>query len=165
MKTRRVYSTHDVEAAQHALQAARQHGVENDDLSLVARGDIELQQIPDDRKEARTDMLPAVARGALGGGAAGLLAGLVAIAVPPLGITLAGAGALTAAGALVGSWSSALMGSTVPDPVRRTFEEQIESGRILLVVDAEPEVLDRAETAITAAGATPLPYDAPSLPA
>ena len=54
MKTRRVYSTHDVEAAQHALQAARQHGVENDDLSLVARGDIELQQIPDDRKEART---------------------------------------------------------------------------------------------------------------
>ena len=162
MKTRRVYSTLDVDSAQRALQAARQHGVENDDLSLIARADIELEQIPDDRKEARTDMLPAVARGALGGGAAGLLAGLVAIAVPPLGITLAGAGALTVAGALVGSWSSALVGSTVPDPVRRAFEDEIENGRILLVVDAEPDLLESAETAILATGATHLPYETPS---
>ncbi|MCW4456013.1 hypothetical protein OK348_14570 [Flavobacterium sp. MXW15] len=165
MKIRRVYSTADVENAQQALQAARRQGIDNDDLSLIARGDIELQQIPDDRKEARTDMLPAAARGALGGGAAGMLAGLVAIAVPPLGITLAGAGAMAVAGALVGSWSSALVGSSVPDPVRRAFEEQIEAGRILLVVDADGAQLDAAEPAIVATGATPLPYEAPSLPA
>jgi len=162
MKTRRVYSTSDVASAQRALQAARGAGVGNDDLSLIARSDIELESIPDERKEAKTDFLPAVARGAAGGGAAGLLAGLVAVAIPPLGITLAGVGVMAVAGALVGSWSSALVGATVPDPVRRRFEEEIESGRILLVIDAEEPVLAPADTAIRATGAALLPYEAAS---
>jgi len=160
MKTRHVYSTPDLASAQRALQAARAAGADNDALSLIARHDIELEAIPDDRKEARTDFLPALARGAAGGGAAGLLAGLVAVAVPPLGITLAGAGVFALAGALVGSWSSALVGATVPDPVRRRFEAEIEAGRILLLVDAEEPALSRADAAVRAAGAQPLPYEA-----
>ncbi|MDG2525062.1 hypothetical protein P6166_06805 [Stenotrophomonas sp. HITSZ_GD] len=162
MKTRHVYSTSNVADAQRALQAARGAGVENDDLSLIARGDIELEDIPDERKEAKTDFMPAIARGAAGGGAAGLLAGLIAVAVPPLGITLAGVGVMTLAGALVGSWSSALVGASVPDPVRRRFEEEIGAGRILLVLDAEEPVLARADGAIRATGAAPLPYEATS---
>ncbi len=129
---------------------------------LIARSDIELEAIPDERKEAKTDFLPAVARGAAGGGAAGVLAGLVAVAIPPLGITLAGVGVMAIAGALVGSWSSALVGATVPDPVRRRFEDEIEAGRILLVVDAEEPELESADAAIRATGATPLPYEAAS---
>jgi len=160
MKTRHVYSTPDVASAQHALQAARGAGVGNDDLALIARGDIELDAIPDERKEARTDFLPAVARGAAGGGAAGLLAGLVAVAIPPLGITLAGAGVMAVAGALVGSWSSALVGATVPDSVRRQFEQEIEAGRILLVIDAEEPALADADAAIRQSGAIALPYEA-----
>lgn len=159
MKTRRVYSTPDVASAQQALQAAREAGVENEDLSLIARSDIELQEIPDERKEAKTDFLPAAARGAAGGGAAGVLAGLIAIAIPPLGITLAGVGAMALAGALVGTWSSALVGATVPDPVRRRFEDEIQAGRILLVVDAEEPALGRADAAVRGIGATPLPYE------
>lgn len=162
MKTRHVYSTLNVADAQRALQAARGAGVENDDLSLIARGDIELENIPDERKEAKTDFMPAIARGAAGGGAAGLLAGLIAVAVPPLGITLAGVGVMTLAGALVGSWSSALVGASVPDPVRRRFEEEIAAGRILLVLDAEEPALARADEAIRATGAAPLPYEATS---
>lgn len=159
MKTRRVYSTPDVATAQHALQAARDAGVANEDLSLIARSDIELEAIPDERKEAKTDFLPAAARGAAGGGAAGLLAGLVAIAIPPIGITLAGVGVMTLAGALVGTWSSALVGATVPDPVRRRFEDEIQAGRILVIVDAEQPALDQADGALRAKGATPLPYE------
>ncbi|WP_295953582.1 hypothetical protein [uncultured Xanthomonas sp.] len=160
MKRRRVYSAPDLPTATRALQAARGAGVDNDDLSLVARGDIELDAIPDDRKEGKTDTVPAAARGALGGGAAGLLAGLAAIAVPPLGITLAGAGVMAIAGALVGSWSSALVGSTVPDPVRRNFEEEIEAGRILVVIEGEPDQLDAADAPLRAVGTTALPYEA-----
>lgn len=162
MKTRHVYSTLHVEDAQRALQAARDSGVDNDDLSLIARSDIELQDIPDDRKEAKTDFLPAIARGAAGGGAAGLLGGLIAVAIPPLGITLAGVAVTTLAGALVGSWSSALVGASVPDPVRRRFEDEIAAGRVLLVLDAEEPVLSRADEAILATGAVPLPYEATS---
>ena len=79
------------------------------------------------------------------------------------GLEVVGTVAFAAAGALVGSWSSALMGSTVPDPVRRRFEDAIASGQILLVVDADDEKAARAaEAAIVRAGATPLPYDAPT---
>jgi hypothetical protein len=160
MKLRHVYSAPDLATATRALQAARGAGIDNDDLSLIARGDIELEAIPDERKDVKTDTLPAAARGALGGGAAGLLAGLVAIAVPPLGITLAGAGVMAIAGALVGSWSSALVGATVPDPVRRNFEEEIQAGRILVVVEGEAAQLDAADAALRDAGTVALPYQA-----
>jgi hypothetical protein len=42
-----------------------------------------------------------------------------------------------AAGALIGTWTSAMAGATVPDPVRRHYEREIEAGRILLVIDAD----------------------------
>ncbi|AZR24258.1 hypothetical protein [Xanthomonas vasicola] len=162
MKLRHVYSTADLDSAQRVLQAARGAGIDNDALSLIARSDIELQDVPDERKDAKTDFLPAAARGAATGGAAGLVAGLVAIAVPPIGLTLAGAGVMALAGALVGSWSSALIGATVPDPVRRQFEDEIQAGRVLVILDAEQAALQNAEPAMVAAGATPLPYEAAS---
>lgn len=162
MKKRRVYRTADVAGAQQALQAARAGGVADDDLSLIARAEIELEDIPEHRKDAATDFKPAALKGALGGGAAGLLAGLAAIAIPPLGLTLAGAGVTALAGAAVGGWASALVGSSVPDPVRRTFEDEIQAGRILLVVDGDDATLDGIEPALLQAGAQPLPFDQPS---
>ena len=162
MKHRRIYASPNLAAAQAALGAARDTGIDPDDLSLIARSDIEMDAVPDNLREAHTDMVPAALRGAAGGGAVGLGAGLVAVAVPPLGITLAGAGLMAAVGALVGSWSSALVGATVPDPVRRQFEDAIQAGQILLVVDAEEPALDAAEAAVLRAGATPLPYEAPT---
>ena len=160
MKTRRIYATPNLAAAHAALAAARDTGIDRDSLSLIARSDIEMDAVPDDLREAHTDMVPAALRGAAGGGAVGLVAGLVAVAVPPLGITLAGVGLMAAVGALVASWSSALVGASVPDPVRRQFEETIEAGQILLVIDAEEQPLQRAEVAVLQAGASPLPYEA-----
>ncbi|KQQ84016.1 hypothetical protein ASF73_15695 [Xanthomonas sp. Leaf131] len=162
MKLRRVYSTPDIASAQRVMQAARGAGIDNDALSLIARSDIELEEIPDERKNAKTDFLPAAARGAATGGAAGLVAGLVAIAVPPIGLTIAGAGVMALAGALVGTWSSALIGATVPDPIRRQFEEHIQAGRVLVIIDADEPSLQRADASLIAAGATPLPYEAAS---
>ena len=162
MKLRRVYSTSNLESAQRVLQAARSSGIDNDALSLIARSDIELQDMPDERKNAKTDFLPAAARGAATGGAAGLIAGLVAIAVPSIGLTVAGAGVMALAGALVGAWSSALIGATVPDPVRRLFEDEIQAGRVLVIIDADQASLQAAQSTVVAAGATQLPYDAAS---
>lgn len=93
----------------------------------------------------------------------GLLAGLVAVAFPPLGVTLAGAAIMTVGGALVGTWASALVGSSVPDPIRRKFETEIEAGKILLVIDAEEDThLPDVEAAILSTGAVALPYETAS---
>lgn len=159
MKTRHVYSTPDLTTVAAAMAAARGAGIEDTDLLLVARSDIQLESIPDARKQADTDMMPAAARGAGIGGAAGILAGLVAFAVPAVGITLAGAAAVGFAGAMLGTWTSALMGSSLPDPIRVKFEEEIVAGRILLLVDGSNEELDVAAPAILATGATSLPFD------
>ena len=98
MKHRRIYSTPNLAAAQAALGAARDAGIDRDCLSLIARSDIEMDAVPDDLREAHTDMVPAALRGAAGGGAVGLVAGLIAVAVPPLGITLAGAAIMAGVG-------------------------------------------------------------------
>lgn len=162
MKTRHVFSTPDLESARTVMQAARAAGVPETDISLIARSDIELEAAPEQHKEAASDFYPAALRGVVGGGATGLLAGLVAVAIPPVGVTLAGVAGLTIAGALTGGWASALVGASVPDPVRRKFEDEIEAGRILVVLDTDKALLDRVEPALTRAGATPLPFDKPT---
>lgn len=160
MKTRHVFSTPDIETARAAVHAARDAGIDDDCIMLVARSDIELDSIPDDYKEADSDFLPAALRGAGFGGAAGLLAGLVAVAVTPLGITLAGAGVVALTGALVGGWASALVGSALPDPVRQKFDEEIKAGNILVIIDASKDTLQRVEPALVRTGAVALPFEA-----
>lgn len=159
MQTRHVFSVPDLAAAQDALRAAREAGLTDDNLSLIARADIELNSIPDLLKDAATDFMPAALRGAATGAAIGMVAGLVAMAFPLLGVSVAGVALLTIGGAAVGTWVSALLGSTVDDPVRRKFEQEIKAGRILVVLDAEDPQLPAAEAALLGLGATRLPYE------
>ena len=162
MRIRHVFSTPDIQTARDAMEAARLAGVHDDDLLLVARSDIELDAIPDERKEADTDLRHAAVRGAGFGAGAGLLGGLLAVVVTPIGLTLAGAAAVTLAGAVIGSGAAALFGSALPDPIRQQFEAEIQAGKILLVVDGMEQVLSVAEPQIRRTGATALPYEAPS---
>jgi hypothetical protein len=160
MTQKRVYSAALGEQVVRAVDLARGIGLDEEEISLIARSDIELQAIPDEFKSAQTDMLPAAARGAGYGAVAGTLAGLAAAVFPPLGLTLAGAmlgGG--AAGAVVGSWASALVGSSLPDPVRRQFEAEIEAGRILVVIDADEEQQAQLAPGFAEIGLTRLEYE------
>jgi hypothetical protein len=93
------------------------------------------------------------------GALVGLLAGFVGMGIPYFGISSLGALALMVLGALVGTWASVLIGSALPDEVRRTFADEIDAGRILVVIDAEPEAFRVAEPAIAHAGGLRLPYE------
>ncbi|MFI4959005.1 MAG: hypothetical protein ACHP7C_07575 [Lysobacterales bacterium] len=161
MKTRHVFSTRDLGTAEKAVNALRQAGISNDDISLIARHDVE-KAIPDDQQDTSGDFGRGGMKGLLAGGGSGLLVGLVAVAVPPLGITLAGAAAMTVAGAAVGGWMGMLTGTSEPGKVRREFEEEIAAGHILVVVDGDKSALTVADEALLAVGATPLPFDAPT---
>jgi hypothetical protein len=159
MKARRVFSTPNLPAAQRAIAAARGAGVADTDISLIARSDIEMDAIPAERIDASNDFVPAALRGAGAGGAIGLVAGLVAIAIPPIGITVAGAGLITLVSAAVAGWSAALMGSATPSHVRRKFEQEIESGRILVVIDDDASNFAGVDAAVAHTGAELLPYN------
>jgi hypothetical protein len=163
MKRRAVFSAADMSVVREAMHAARTAGIENDDISLIARSDIEKQSVPDDRKVTEGDFYPAAVKGAVGVGVVGLLGGLVAVVVAPIGITFAGVLGMALAGASLGTWSSALAGATVPDPVRREFESEIEKGRILVVIDGDESLLPTAIAAVEATRAVHLPFDRPTV--
>jgi hypothetical protein len=163
MKTRRVFSTPSPEAAREAMIAAARVGTAEDDMVLIARPDIELSAIPKGRQEARTDFKPALLKGAGLGAVIGLVVGLIASAIPAIGISMAGVAVMIAMGAVVGSWAAALMGSTIPDPVKRQFAGEIDAGKVLLVVDANSDKVDVVEAAVVASGAVKLPFQAPTI--
>jgi predicted lipid-binding transport protein (Tim44 family) len=163
MNKRHVFSTPDLVGAEAAVQAARQAGIPDDDISLIARHDVEMRSIPDDRLETTGDFSRGGAKGLVGGGASGLIAGIIAVSIAPIGLAVAGVAVMTLIGAAVGGWVGMLAGTAVPDVVRRQFETEIEEGHILVVIDAEENALAAADIAVIAAGATPLPFEAPSI--
>lgn len=163
MKMRHVFIADSLETAGRCVQQARHLGLDDNDISLVARNDVELHQIPQDLLDsAPTDTVPAAMRGMVGGGATGLLFGLIASAIPPLGVTLAGAALFGVVGASIGTWSAALMGSAIPNEVHREFEDSIAAGKVLVVLDAEEEQLARADALMSKEGARKTAYESMS---
>lgn len=161
MKKRLVFMVDEMPSAQRAIEQARKSGIDDADISLIARSD-KSDMIPDDRKVVEGDFYPAAAKGVVGGAVAGLAAGLIAVAIPPLGVTIAGALAMTVGGGALGAWSSALAGSAVDDPVTRNFEREVEEGHILVVVDSPNDAVRTVESALTAMGAVKLDFERPS---
>ncbi|HEY6545361.1 MAG TPA: hypothetical protein VIZ64_10730 [Dokdonella sp.] len=159
MKVRHVFRTASPAEAMQAVAAARSAGAEDDAITLVARSDIEMDEVPGERIEVGADIAPAAWRGAATGGALGVVGGVVGMAIPVIGLPLAGVGLVALTAAAVGAWSSALMGSTVPSEVRREFEAEIEAGRVLVVVDAPAEHGAAIEAAMRGVGAVPLPFE------
>lgn len=147
MKSRRVYALDDLPRLTNALDAARDCGVPDADLAVVARHDIELRIDPDAPEPEPHGQLT------------GLLAGLSAVTVPTLGVSIAGASLLTMMGNTLGGWIPALAGDTASDEVRRQFHDEVDAGRILLVVDALPEMHTAVHARMEQHGATLLRAD------
>jgi len=127
-------------AAEQALARLRdRHGLDDDALAFIARDDIELAELPEADPNASSDFMPALARGSALGGSAGLVAGVVAVSMPPAGLALGGGAvlALTGLGAAFGAWVSALVGASVPHTKIQEFQKAIENGEILLMVDVD----------------------------
>jgi hypothetical protein len=162
MKKRHVFSTSDVQAAETAVLALRDSGIANHDISLIARHDIQLEQIPDHRQEPEEDVGRGGMKGVLTGGGSGLIAGIVAVTIAPIGLAVAGVAAMTLAGAAMGGWVGMLTGAAEPDSVRKSFEDEIEAGHVLVIIDGDDSVLAITEGVMTRLGARQLPFDTPT---
>lgn len=162
MKKRHVFAAPSVPIAESVREVARRLGVGKECICLEARSDLEIQRIDDDRLNVSMDFVPAAWHGTLLGGIAGFIAGLIGMYLPFFGISLLGAFALGVVGALVGTWASVLIGSALPDEVRRKFHDEIEAGQVLVVIDAEPEAFSAIEPALADAGAVRLPFESNS---
>lgn len=164
---------------ERAVNALRQAGFSMDDISVVAR---EVRQ--DDRiagasvtdkpvlgNKAEEGAVTGVAAGGLLGGLTGLLVGVGALALPGIGPVMA-AGALatalatTAAGAGIGAAAGGLFGTLVglgiPEERARLYQDRIEHGYYLVMVEGTAGEVVRAETILRNNGIQDLStYNAP----
>lgn len=137
MSSQLIFTVTSVKICEQVVEVLRQEGVEEDAISVLGNSNHDLSDLPDGGT-LENDTLPAVQRGAAIGGTAGLLAGLSAVTIAP-GLMIAGAAiALAAAGgASIGALGSALIGTSVPNSRLREYQEAVERGELLLVVDIE----------------------------
>lgn len=117
-------------------------------IHVIAKEGTKLGELPEATLIQKSDLVPAVERGVALGGATGVVAGLVAIAMP--GVVIAG-GALLAmglAGAGMGAWLGGMIGLDVGNSHVKKFESAIQAGQILMLVDVPKDRVEAIQESI-----------------
>jgi len=124
--------------------------IEEKHIHVIAKRGTPLENLPEANLLQKSDFIPAVEQGLALGGATGLLAGLVAIALPPASTVVAGGILLGSglAGAGIGAWLSGMVGMSIGNRRTKEFEEAIEAGEFLVLADVSPERINEIEALI-----------------
>jgi hypothetical protein len=116
-------------------------------IHLLAREGTPLEDLPEAALSQKSDLMPALQRGMGMGAATGMLAGLVGMVFPPVGVTIAGGLllAMTAAGAGFGALMATMVGVGIPNSHLKPFEDAINDGQLLMMVDLPRERVGEIE--------------------
>lgn len=117
-------------------------------IHVIAREGTRLGDLPEATLIQKSDFVPAMERGLALGGATGVIAGLIAVAIP--GVVVAG-GALLAMGVVgagMGAWLGGMIGMDVENSQVRKFESAIQDGHILMLVDVPKGDVDKVQASI-----------------
>lgn len=131
--------------ATRAIEDLKQQGYSTDDISVIAKDRDDVNAVTDETEtKAPEGLASGAATGGLLGGVTGLLAGLGALAIPGIGpIVAAGPIAATLTGAAVGAGAGGLVGGLIglgiPEDEAREYDEYVEEGRILVMVEVEDD--------------------------
>lgn len=118
-------------------------------IHVLAKEGTLMEDLPEASHLQKSDVIPALEQGLALGGGTGLLVGLVAVALPGAPVLAGGAIlASTLAGAGFGAWVSSMIGSSVGNRRIQQFEEAIEKGEFLFMVDVPKERVEEIETLI-----------------
>jgi hypothetical protein len=130
----------DVDSAHDAVSDLREHAVDEDQIAMVAKETVPLDDLPEAPLVDQTDAVPGMKRGVAVGGATGLLAGLAATTVPGTGLVLGGGAlaGLSALGAAYGAWVSGVVGGSVRNSELQPFVDALNRGKIVMSVEVPP---------------------------
>lgn len=123
--------------------------VEERHIHILAKRGTPLENLPEATFLQKTDFIPALEQGITIGGMSGILAGVVALALPT-GPVLGGGAmlALPLLGAGVGAWASSLIGASIGNRRLRDYEDAIERGEFLIMVDVPKARVEEIEELI-----------------
>lgn len=111
--------------------------IEERHIHVLAKEGTPLEDLPPAKLAQRSDLIPAIERGAAAGGLTGVLAGLVAITFPPAGLVLGGGAVVSMAllGTGFGAWVASMIGVGLPSSRLTQFEAAIAHGHLLMMID------------------------------
>ena len=144
---KRIYFlTPNIEIAKKVVDELLLARVEERHIHVLARQGTPLEDVPEATFLQKSDFIPALEQGLALGGLTGILAGVAAVALPT-GLVLGG-GALLAialAGSGVGALMSSMIGISVGDRRIQQFQEAIEKGELLMMVDVPRRRVEEIE--------------------
>ncbi|HEB95838.1 MAG TPA: DUF1269 domain-containing protein [Sedimenticola thiotaurini] len=135
---RRLYTLlPDPDSCRRLVEELRGQGIADTHMHVVASAAMPLDDLPQANAWQTTELAHGLEIGVGLGGAAGLLAGLAALSFPPAGLAIGGGAVLAsaAAGAGFGALASAMMKGHEHNHRLHEFQQEIEAGRVLLLVD------------------------------
>jgi hypothetical protein len=136
---------HTEDQAIRAIESLKDQGYRSDEISIIAKNKDDVRDIEDATDTKMEEGLATgAATGGILGGVAGLIAGLGALAIPGVGpIIAAGPLAATLGGAAIGAGTGglvgALIGMGIPEEHAHEYENYINAGEILVMVDADAD--------------------------
>lgn len=129
----------EIEETAKIVQELQELGLQRNHIHVASKhhASIHKAHLPEATLLHTTDFVNSLKRGAIVGGGAGILAGLVALAFPPLGIEFNGLGVIGLGifGAGFGAWSSSMIGVSIPDVGIERFHDALENGDYLVMLD------------------------------
>ncbi|AOJ63230.1 hypothetical protein WJ32_12685 [Burkholderia ubonensis] len=119
-------------------------------IHVVANRNTVLDGLPAATLAQRSDLLPSLARGTAVGCATGMAMALLALAFPPAGLPIAGGAVvtITLSGAGFGAWAASMIGVDVPNTRLKRFEDGIERGELLMMIDVAKDRVHEIEDLI-----------------
>jgi hypothetical protein len=126
--------------------------IEERHLHVLAKRGTPLEELPEASFLQKSDFIPATERGIAMGGATGLLAGLVTVALQGAPWVIGGGVVLAASlmGAGVGSWLGGMVGMNAGDSRLERFANAIEKGSLLVMADVPRDRVDEIEARVRA---------------
>lgn len=139
----------DIDLARKIVDELLLARIEERHIHVLAQRGTPLEDLPEAGFLQKTDFLPALEQGLALGGATGVLAGLVALALPT-GLVLGGGAvlAIALAGAGVGGLMSSMVGSSIGNRRIEQFQAAIDKGELLMMVDVPRDRLEEIGAAV-----------------
>jgi ABC-type uncharacterized transport system permease subunit len=152
MRRRLYFTLPDVEHCKQLVAELRENGLTERHIHVVARSDISLDGLHKASALQKTELAYGLELGAVVGGVAGLLSGLLTITFPPAGIVIGFEVVLvmTVVGTGFGVVLSALIARDIPNHELEDFQVKIAEGQILLILNIPTKKIDEISLLIKA---------------
>ena len=137
MRLRMYVTVPDLASAKQLANDLLLARIEDRHMHFLARRGTDLGELHEASYLQKTDAIHGAFTGLVIGGVVGVLVGLLLVYFPPGGASIQLVAVLIAAliGAALGVWIASMMGLQVPNTQLKGFEQELQDGKILLMLD------------------------------